>query len=101
VPTGIAGANPPAPSGSLCGIYYVPSSLEARAGVPVGCFSKVYLDNALANPGSPTPPFNLRDIPPTHVEAMEIYVRAAEVPPKYAHLNSGCGVVIIHTRRPK
>jgi hypothetical protein len=88
-------------SGALCSIFYVPSDVEAASGVPIGCFAKVYLDNALMNSGTPTPPFNLRSLPPPSVEAMEVYSRSAEVPPKYAHLNSGCGVVVIHTRRPK
>jgi protocatechuate 3,4-dioxygenase beta subunit len=96
----IKNARPGVPSGSRCEIIYVPSTEEARQGVPIACFSKVYLDNALMNPGTPTPPFNLRDIPPTQIEAMEYYARPAEVPMKYANLNSGCGVIVIHTRRP-
>jgi hypothetical protein len=94
-------ANPPVDASELCDIYYVPSTFEARIGVPVGCFAKVYVDNQLMNPGTPTPPFNLRDVPPPQVEALEFYARPAEVPAKYNTLNSGCGVLIIHTRRPK
>jgi hypothetical protein len=97
----IRNARPGVPSSSRCEIIYVPSTDEARQGVPIACFSKVYLDNALMNPGMPTPPFNLRDIPPTQIEAMEYYARPAEVPMKFSNLNSGCGVIILHTRRPK
>jgi hypothetical protein len=87
--------------GVMCEIYYVPTEAEHNQGVPIACFARVFLDNALMNVGTPTPPFNLRDVPPTQIEAMELYARSAEVPPKYANLNSGCGVLVIHTRRPK
>ena len=87
--------------GAMCEVIYVPSISEARSGVPTACFAKVYLDNALMNSGTPTPPFNLRDIPTPQVEAIEYYARPSELPAKYAHLNSACGVIIIHTRRPR
>jgi hypothetical protein len=89
------------PPQAVCGIFYAPTSAERAAGIPVACFSKVYLDNQLMNPGTPTPPFNLREVPPTQVEAIEYYSRPAEVPAKYNGLNTACGLVIIHTIRPR
>jgi hypothetical protein len=96
----IENAQPARGPGALCQIIYVPGTDEARAGVPIACFSKVYVDNALVNPGSPTPPFNLRDIPPTRVEAIEYYSRSSELPAQLYALDSACGVIVIHTRRP-
>jgi len=89
------------PSRSICEVFYVPSADEAQQGIPVACYSKVYVDNALMNPGTPTPPFNLREIVPSQVEAIEFYARPSELPMKLTNLNSACGVVVIRTRRAK
>jgi hypothetical protein len=86
--------------GVACEIYYVPSSAERSLGMPIACYSRVYLDNQLMNPGVPTPPFNLRMVPPTQVEAMEFYAGPTQVPAEYMSRNSTCGVLVIHTRRP-
>lgn len=83
------------------GIYYVPDQGEQSRGMPVGCYSRVYLDNQLLNPGTPTPAFNLREIPPTQVEAMELYAGATQVPTEFLSRNSSCGVLVIHLRRPR
>jgi hypothetical protein len=79
---------------------YVPDASEQAMGVPIACYSKVYLDNQLQNPGSPTPPFDLRSVPTNQVEAMEFFSGASQTPQKYQVLNSQCGVLVIHTRRP-
>jgi protocatechuate 3,4-dioxygenase beta subunit len=82
------------------GIYYVPV-----AGDPttiVGCYSRVFLDNQPMNPGQPSPPVNLRDLPaPTSIEAIEWYASPAQMPPEFIARNSSCGVLVIHIRRPK
>jgi hypothetical protein len=41
----------------------------------------------------------LSQIPPTEVEAMEVYPRAAGVPAEFGGAQSGCGVVLIWTRK--
>jgi hypothetical protein len=81
------------------GIYYVPEPGEPS---PVGCYSRVYLDRQLMNPGSPSAPVNLRELPPPNsIEAMEWYASASQVPAEFTARNSSCGVLVIHTRRPK
>jgi len=81
------------------GIYYVPSPGE---GAPVGCYSRVYLDNQLMNPGQPSPPVNLRELPaPTSIEAIEWYASVTQMPVEFLARNSSCGVMVVHTRRPK
>jgi hypothetical protein len=82
------------------GAYYVPDQMEQDRGVPVACYSRVYLDGQLMNPGMPTRPWDTREIPPTRVEAMELYAGAAQVPMELMARNSYCGVLVIHTRRP-
>jgi hypothetical protein len=92
-------ANPPAQPTGLCGVLYVPGTDEARRGVPIGCFSRVYLDNQLMNVGTPTPPFDLREISASQVEAIEFYAGSTQTPAKYMARSSECGLVIIHSRR--
>ncbi|MEO5568124.1 MAG: carboxypeptidase-like regulatory domain-containing protein [Gemmatimonadaceae bacterium] len=97
-----AGLTPDAGVG-LClmreGVYYVPDAFEQRQGIPIACYARVYLDNQLMNPGSPTRPFNLREVVTTQVEAMEWYAGATQVPAEFISRNSSCGVLVIHTRR--
>lgn len=80
----------------LEGMYYVPDEV----GAPVMCHARVYQDEQLMNPGSPTPPFDLRSVVPGQVEGLEWYTGATQVPVKYMARNSSCGVLVIRTRRP-
>ena len=63
------------------------------------CFVQVYLDNAILyrGPGDLVPDINR--FSPAGIEAVEFYASPAQVPMKYARLNSDCGVLVIHTRR--
>jgi hypothetical protein len=93
------------PDGSMAkclrreGVYYVPEKADQEQGTPVACYARVYLDNQLMNPGTPSPPFNLRQVQPTQVEAMEFYAGSTQVPVEFLARNSSCGVLVIHTRR--
>ena len=62
-----------------------------------GCFARVWIDNAIVSPVDIT---NINRIDPAQIEAVEYYTGGAETPSKYAVLNSQCGVVVFHTRRP-
>jgi hypothetical protein len=91
---------------------------DAFAGAPNGCYATVYLDNArvysrTTGVGSikqergvwinenATPLFDANSIPPSQIEAIEFYSGAGQIPSKYMGLNTECGVLIIHTRRPE
>jgi hypothetical protein len=82
-----------------CSAFYVPTADEAREGIQTRCYTKVYIDRSLMNPGLPTPPYNLREITPDAIEALEYYAHAAEMPVEYRGMNSSCGLLIIHRRR--
>jgi hypothetical protein len=84
---------------STCSLFYQPDRDEARQGVTPRCYAKVYVDRTLMNPGIPTPPYNLRELTPREIESVEYYSSAAQMPVEYRNLNSGCGMIIIHTRR--
>jgi hypothetical protein len=65
------------------------------------CFAQVYVDDMLVFAGGEfdvVPDIN-RFLPES-VEAVEFYSGAAQTPAKYSRLNSNCGVLVIHTRRP-
>jgi hypothetical protein len=66
------------------------------------CWSQVYLDGVLLNPGRPTEPvdvntlFHLRA---QDLEAVEYYASTATLPMKYARRGATCGVYVFHMRR--
>ena len=82
-----------------CSKFYVPPREDQIRGVRALCYTRVYIDQVLMNPGTPTPPYDLRQISPGEIEAVEYYASAAEMPVQYRGLSSSCGLVIFHTRR--
>lgn len=79
------------------GMYW-PDGSEVSMGVVPACYAKVYVDETLMNGGYPTRPFEVTSVFADQVEAIEWYAGASQTPAKYADLNSGCGVLVIHTR---
>ena len=68
------------------------------------CYAQVYLDKTLVyrNSGRGQEPlFNLNSVNLDQVEAIEYYAGPAQTPLEYSTLNSNCGVLVIHTRRPR
>ena len=88
------------PSLSGLGVYH-PTYMEKLQGMPDNvCWAHVYVDGVLQNGmKEPAEPFDLTQIPPERVEAIEFYASAAETPAKYARMGSQCGVVVIWTRQ--
>jgi hypothetical protein len=62
------------------------------------CFPKVYLDNQPLSIRSNEVP-EINQYLPENLEAIEMYVSAAQTPARYNTLNSQCGVVILHSRK--
>jgi hypothetical protein len=79
--------------------YYCPTDAEAFAGLVCACYSPVYIDGALANPGRPTEPFDVNTIPTNTVLGIEYYGSASQIPAEYSRLNLNCGVLVVWTRR--
>lgn len=78
---------------------YAPSADERMRGVVTGCYARVYLDNLLLNSSSPAEPVDLNEHLVNNIEAIEYYDGPSQTPSQYARLNSGCGILVIHTRR--
>lgn len=78
---------------------YSPSNAERSRGMVAGCYARVYLDRLLMNPGNPAEPFDVNEIGPSRIEAIEFYAGPSQTPLEYAKLNSSCGVLVIHTRK--
>ena len=80
-----------------------PKSLREAMGLVPKCYAEVYLDDANVytrrTAGSP-PPFDINSLSPASIEAIEYYSGAAKTPAKYQKMNTECGVLVIHTRRP-
>ncbi len=83
------------------GRIYVPENFERSRGVIMACYGRVYLDKFLMNPGHPTEPFDVNTVHPDDVEAIEYYGSASETPARYASLNGGCGLMVLHMRRSR
>ncbi|MCA0377749.1 MAG: carboxypeptidase regulatory-like domain-containing protein [Gemmatimonadetes bacterium] len=81
------------------GVFYFPDITERRQGVLCSCYAKVYMDGRLENRGTPRPPFDLRQVTLTSLEAVEWYNSPADTPGQYSGLDSPCGVLVLHTRR--
>ncbi len=71
------------------------------AGGPLACYSQVYRDSTLMNPGRPTEAFDVNSIPPSTIEALEYYSSSLQTPRKYNNSNASCGVLVIWTRRAR
>ena len=105
-------------SASIRGRGVTVNQEDAVAGAPPsGCYATVFLDNMrVYTPGRTNGPartelgvtfnegamplFDVNSIPPSAIEAVEFYAGAAQIPSKYMGLNTNCGVLVIHTRRP-
>lgn len=94
---------PPGPGGGQCfesSGWYVPDKSETARGMKIACYAQVYIDGVLMNHGKPTPPFEASEVFADQVEALEWYAGPSETPTRYAGLNSDCGVLVVHRRRP-
>lgn len=67
------------------------------------CYAQVYWNDMIVYRGSQLGKeelFNINSVPVDQIEALEYYAGPAQTPLRYSKLNSTCGVVVIHTRRP-
>jgi hypothetical protein len=95
-----AGINPRC---SLCRPVPLDSLLtrtDIELGAGRGCYMDVYLDGApvywMSEP--PMPLFDLNDLHPAHVEAIEFYKSASQMPTRFNRTSAGCGAILIWTR---
>lgn len=96
---------PPRPAGGRMNesgepVYY-PDESEKLRGMKAGCYPHVYLDRTLLNPRTPAEPVDINAFGPEQLEAIEWFAGPAQTPMEYSKLNSGCGVLVLHTRRSK
>jgi hypothetical protein len=64
------------------------------------CYAHVWVDGVQRYFGRDGEPlFNLADLAPTQIEAIEYYAGPSQTPGQYSGLNSNCGVVVIWMRR--
>jgi hypothetical protein len=79
---------------------YLPEPSETRQGIKVACYALVYVDGVLRNgTRQPTEPYDVNEIAPERIEAMEFYSGPSQTPMKYSRAGSACGVLVIWTRR--
>jgi hypothetical protein len=60
------------------------------------CFPTVFLDNSRLTPLGVAA--NIGRFSPDQIEAMQVYLGAAETPARYADIRSGCGVIVLISR---
>ncbi len=102
---------PPGPTGTMdapthygkCLIshgMYLPEPVESRQGMKVACYAQVYVDGVLRNGSRQvSEPFDVNEIAPERIEAIEFYSSPAQTPMEYSRSGSMCGVLVIWTRR--
>jgi hypothetical protein len=75
--------------------------VDIASGAPLACYMDVYVDGAMlyssASRGQ-MPLFNLNNIDPRNIRAVEVYASTSQIPPKYVRMGAGCGVMLIWTR---
>jgi hypothetical protein len=74
--------------------------VDIAAGAPLACYMDVYLDGmrVYASRAGKMPLFNVNNVDPHNVRAVEIYTSTSQIPPKYVRMGNGCGVMLIWTR---
>jgi hypothetical protein len=76
-----------------------------------GCYSAVFLDGTLMYKGNSdklhpdgldgmNPRFDINSLGVSDIEAVEMFNGPGQLPAQYMGLNTDCGIVVIHTRRP-
>lgn len=63
------------------------------------CYSNVYLDGAIVYTSGRGEPFDVNQIGPNQIEAIEYYSSAAQIPARFNRTDAACGVLVIWTRR--
>jgi hypothetical protein len=83
--------------------YYVATKAELEYGTPaVGCYSLVYVNGQLMNgTKEPTEPFDVNQLSPDLIEAIEYYAGPLETPLEYSKMGTKCGVLVIWTTLKK
>jgi hypothetical protein len=80
---------------------YVTSSRGQRSLSGGTCYAQVFLDEKPLYMGRDGEPLvDINEIIASQAEAVEYFAGPSETPSKYSGLNSGCGVLVIHTRQP-
>jgi hypothetical protein len=67
-----------------------------RRGMP--CLTAVYLDGTIVAGGAGMPPFDINQVDPQHVAAIEFYTGLGQIPAQFNKTGSGCGVLLIWTK---
>lgn len=77
-----------------------PDRADRAAGAPKACYMDVYLDGTLvfdsSRPSSGL--FDVNSLDPAHLEGVEVYASASQVPAQYNRTAGGCGVILLWTR---
>lgn len=76
-----------------------PGRLDQERGARPACFSNVYVDGAIVYTSGLGDLFDVNQIGPNQIEAIEYYSSAAQIPARFNRTNSACGVLVIWTRR--
>jgi hypothetical protein len=72
---------------------------DVLSGAGCACYAAVYLDGALVYCGNDGESlFNVNDIRPDGVAAIEYYASSAQIPAKYSGTRTTCGLILIWTR---
>lgn len=79
---------------------HAPSMEDSVRGARPDCYAHVWVDGRPVYLGrNQEPLYDVAQIAPSQIEALEYYASAAQTPAQYSGLNSTCGVLVIWTRR--
>jgi hypothetical protein len=84
-------------------MFSIVSEADFSAGARQACYMDVWLDGSRVYQFGMTPPqplFDVNSLSPQTLEGIEVYVGAAQIPPRYNSSSAawGCGVILFWTR---
>lgn len=75
---------------------------DLKRGAKIACYATIIVDDVRVytpRKGTPEPLFDLGNLSPSDLQGIEFYAGNADLPARYAGLDTQCGVLILHTRR--
>lgn len=76
--------------------FYLPDEGEVAMGMPLACYSLVYIDGVVQN--QTREPFDLNSMNVDDIEGVEWYSGVTQIPIQYMRGYGNCGVLVLYTR---
>ena len=80
-------------------VYFRGYERQGADGAVAVCWPRVIVDGVVVSTGGAEPAEIDALVDPSRIEGMEVYRRPAELPAEFGGAQSGCGVIVVWTKR--